>query len=169
MVLWFVATSLLAMRWFFGDAAIDHRLVVAGALAPDLIYLATAGSPIAHSLGLPVVGLVAVMVITIGRRRVRRRWLALPIGVFWHQVFDAAWAQPALFWWPLRGTAVETALPVAGRPLWMIAAMELVGLVGCWWLWRSTGLSDDATARAAFWRTGRLEPVVPRVLRRKGS
>ena len=75
MVLWFVGTSLVAMRWFFGDAAMDHRLVLAGALAPDAVHVLSGGAALAHSLVLPVCTLVAVMLITIGRRRARRRWL----------------------------------------------------------------------------------------------
>ena len=50
MLLWFVATSLVAMRWCFGDPAIDHRLIVAGALLPDVLHAVTGGAPIVHSL-----------------------------------------------------------------------------------------------------------------------
>ncbi|WP_419923142.1 hypothetical protein [Candidatus Poriferisodalis sp.] len=166
MVLWFIGTSLLAMRWFFGDSAIDHRLVVAGALAPDVVYLLSGGAPVVHSLLGPVCILVAVMAITIGRRHARRRWLALPIGVFWHQVFDGAWTQPALLWWPFAGSASETGLPLSARPLWAIAVLELVGLAGCWWIWRTSGLARDAAVRAEFWRTGRIDRVVNRGPRR---
>lgn len=153
---WFVATSLVAMRWTFGDPAIDHRLIVAGALLPDVLHAATGGTPFAHSLALPACGLVAVMLLTVRRRRARRRWLALPIGVFWHQVFDGAWIQPALFWWPLGGDTAGTTLPLATRGIWLIGAMELAGLVGCWWVWRSAGMAHDSTARTDFVRTGRL-------------
>ena len=162
MVLWFVGTSLVAMRWFFGDAAIDHRLVVAGALAPDLIHLLGGGAPVAHALMLPVCILAAVMLITIGRRGARRRWLAVPIGVFWHQVFDGAWMQPTLLWWPLGPIEARTVLPSLARPLWAIAVLELAGLAACWWLWRTSGLASDAVARAEFWRTGRIDPAANR-------
>ena len=156
MLLWFVATSLVAMRWTFGDPAIDHRLVVAGALLPDVMHVASGGAPLAHALTLPVCGLVAVMLLTVGRRRARRRWLALLIGVFWHQVFDGAWMQPALFWWPFGDTTADMSLPLAARGAWLIVAMELVGLAGCWWIWRATGMAHDGTARADFVRAGRL-------------
>ena len=156
MLLWFVATSLVAMRWSFGDPAIDHRLIVAGALLPDVMHVATGGVPLAHALALPVCGLVAVMLLTVGRRRTRRRWLALPIGVFWHQVFDGAWMQPALFWWPVGGTAADVSLPLAARGVWWIGTMELVGLAGCWWIWRASGMADDRAARIDFVRAGRL-------------
>ena len=73
MLLWFAATSLLAMRWSFGDPAIDHRLIVAGALLPDLLHVASGGAPLMHSLALPAVGLLVVMLCTVGRRRARRR------------------------------------------------------------------------------------------------
>ncbi len=166
MVLWFVGTSLVAMRWFFGDAAMDHRLVLAGALAPDAVHVLSGGAALAHSLVLPVCTLVAVMLITIGRRRARRRWLAVPIGLFWHQVFDGAWTQPALLWWPFGGSSADEVLPLSARPLWAIAVLELVGFAGCWWLWRTSGLSSDAAARAEFWRTGRIDPAANRRSRR---
>lgn len=169
MVLWFVSAPLLAMRWFFGDPAIDHRLIVAGALLPDVLHVATGGSPLLHSLALPVVGLVAVMLATVGRRRSRRRWLALPIGVFWHLVFDGAWVEPALFWWPVGGGDVGVALPLAQRPIWLIGIMELVGLIGCWWIWRSAGLAHNPAAQADFWKAGRLQPPTRPPRRSKGE
>ncbi|WP_419841522.1 hypothetical protein [Candidatus Poriferisodalis sp.] len=156
MLLWFVATSLAAMRWTFADTAIDHRLIVAGALLPDVLHAAARGAPLAHSLVFPVCGLGVVMLATIGRRRPRRRWLALPIGVFWHQLFDGAWMQPSLLWWPFAGSTAATTLPLASRGVWLICVMELAGLLGCWWIWRSSDLSRDPQARARFWRTGRL-------------
>ena len=156
MLLWFVATSLAAMRWTFGDPAIDHRLIVAGALAPDVLHAVSGGAPVMHSLALPVGGLIAVMLVTVGRRRARRRWLALPIGVFWHQLFDGAWLQSTLFWWPFGGDAADATFPLAARGIWLIATMELAGLAGCWWIWRASAMAHSPTARSDFWRTGRL-------------
>ena len=156
MLLWFVATSLVAMRWTFGDPAIDHRLIVAGALLPDVLHAVSGGAPLMHSLVLPVGGLIAVMLVTVGRRRARRRWLALPIGVFWHQLFDGAWVQSTLFWWPFGGDAADATFPLAARGIWLIALMELAGLAGCWWIWRASSLAHSPTARTDFWRTGRL-------------
>ena len=156
MLLWFVATSLAAMRWTFGDPAIDHRLIVAGALVPDVLHAVSGGAPVMHSLALPVGGLIAVMLVTVGRRRARRRWLALPIGVFWHQLFDGAWLQSTLFWWPFGGDAADATFPLAARGIWLIATMELAGLAGCWWIWRASAMAHSPTARSDFWRTGRL-------------
>ena len=169
MLLWFVATSLVSMRWCFGDPAIDHRLIVAGALLPDVLHAAGGGAPFAHSLALPVCGLIAVMLLTVGRRRARRRWLALPIGVFWHQVFDGAWIQPALFWWPIGGNAADATLPLATRGIWLNLVMELAGLLGCWWIWRATGMARNSQARADFWRTGRLAYGAGPQYRREGG
>ena len=169
MLLWFVATSLAAMRWCFGDPAIDHRLVVAGALLPDALYLVSGGAAFAHSLALPVCGLTAVMLVTIGRRRARRKWLALPIGVFWHQVFDGAWVQPALFWWPFGGEIANGALPLTARPLWVTGLMELAGLAACWWIWRASAMAHSPTARSDFWRAGRLSYATGPTYRRDGG
>ncbi len=156
MLLWFVATSLAAMRWTFGDPAIDHRLIVAGALAPDVLHAVSGGAPVMHSLALPAGGLIAVMLVTVGRRRARRRWLALPIGVFWHQLFDGAWVQSTLFWWPFGGDAADATFPLSARAIWLIAMMELAGLAGCWWIWRASTMAHSPRARTDFWRTGRL-------------
>ncbi|WP_419945659.1 hypothetical protein [Candidatus Poriferisodalis sp.] len=169
MLLWFVATSLLAMRWSFGDPAIDHRIIVAGALLPDVLYTASGGAPVTHSLMLPAAGLVAVMLVTMGRRRARRRWLALPIGVFWHQLFDGAWLQSDLFWWPVGGVSIATTLPLASRPVWLNVAMESAGIAGCWWVWRSAGFAQDPARRADFWRAGRLRYPAGSQQRRDGG
>ncbi len=169
MLFWFVGTSLSAMHATFRDPAIDHRVIVLGALLPDVVDLTTAwalslgGSGfratagVMHSLAAPVCLLVVVMATTVGRRRARRRWLALPIGVFWHLVFDGAWLTVAVFGWPLvdPGALHTHQLFVAARPLWLNAALEVAGLLLLVWLWRVYGLHAPE-ARRSFARTGRL-------------
>ena len=59
------------------------------------------------------------MVLTVGRRPARQCWLGLPIGTLLHLVFDGAWADTALFWWPLGGWAFDDApLPEVARGWW---------------------------------------------------
>ncbi len=156
--------------WFtFRDPAIDHRMVAFGALVPDAIDIPLSvvlsedsvwdGAGFAHALVVPVAVLVGVMLITLGRRHVRRRWLMLPIGMFWHLVFDGAWASPALFGWPFSGEALHTYaqnLPLAQRGLITNVAFEVVGVLLLAWLWRTWELKDQAK-RMLFWRTGRLD------------
>lgn len=169
MLLWFVGTSMGAMWMTFRDPAIDHRVIVLGALLPDAVdvtvawalsfggsgFDATAG--VMHALIAPVGLLGAVMLLTIGRRSARRRWLALPIGVFWHLVFDGAWTSAAVFGWPLVDPSGlhSHALFVASRPAWANVAMEIAGLALAVWLWRTWGLGRAGALRH-FVSTGRL-------------
>lgn len=169
MALWFVGTSLGAMWMTFRDPAIDHRIVVLGALLPDLLdtavawvaslggsgFDATAG--VMHSLLAPVAALVLIMLMTVGRRRARRRWLALPIGMFWHLVFDGAWTSTAVFFWPLvdPGGLHTHLLFVATRPLWLNVALEVAGVALIVWLWRAWALHRP-DARQTFVRAGRV-------------
>ena len=72
-----------------------------------------------------------------------------------HLVFDGAWADSDLFWWPLGGWGFDdAALPEVGRGWWDVA-LELVGAAILAWVWRASALSDPA-ARRRFWRHGRL-------------
>jgi len=55
--------------------------------------------------------LVAVMLLTIGKnaskRTVRKNFLALTIGLFMHLVFDGAFLNTNMFWWPVAGFSLE--------------------------------------------------------------
>lgn len=161
MVLWFAGMSLVLAWNVFRDPALDHRLVIVGALLPDLVDAATAGGTgVLHSLIGATALLVAVMVCTLGRRQLRRRLLALSIGVFFHLVLDGAWALSESFWWPLTGwpLGVES-LPAMDRPLWLTVAMEVAGLVALIWAYRRFGLADSKR-RQLFLRQGRLDRAV---------
>ncbi len=167
--------------WFtFRDPAIDHRMVALGALLPDALDLAIGAilgafystnsyAGLTHTLLTPVVVLIAVMVLTLGRRHVRRRWLMLPIGMFWHLIFDGAWASPALFGWPLSGEPLyDQSLPLVQRGLITNLVFEVVGVLLLAWLWRTWGFKDQ-TRRALFGRTGRLDSTLPALQRRQDS
>ncbi len=157
MFLWFAGTALVAMWATFRDPAIDHRLVVVGALLPDLVDGLTGGVWFLHTLLFPIAGLGAVMGLTVGRRLARRRLLALPIGAFWHLVFDFAWSDTAVFWWPVQGWSFEgAALPVADRGLWLNLVLEVVGVLALVWAFAQFGLGDRGR-RSAFLRTGRID------------
>ncbi len=156
MFLWFAGASLAAMWVTFRDPAIDHRLVVLGALLPDLVDGLTGGVWLLHTLLFPIAALGVVMATTIGRRRWRRRLLALPIGVFWHVIFDFVWVDRSTFWWPLDGVAFSGDLPVAERGLGLNLGLEVVGLVALVWVARQFGLADPER-RASFVRTGRVD------------
>jgi len=157
MLLWFAGTALIAMWFTFRDPAIDHRLIIVGALLPDAIDVFLGKTNLMHTLMAPIALLMGLMICTIGRRQFRRHALAVPIGMFWHSVFDGAWMNTEGFWWPFTGlTNGETNIPLAERELLLIVAMEIVGLVLLMWSWRLMGMSQPARRRL-FLRTGRID------------
>jgi hypothetical protein len=151
--LWFVGAALVVAWVVFRDPAIDHRVLVAGALLPDAVDLPFGGARVAHTLLASVALLAAVMAVTRGRRAARRRWLALPIGTFVHLVADGAWTRAETFWWPFLGGELAGPLPSLDHGLAVVLAMELAGAVAVAWFVTRTGLAAPA-ARATFWRTG---------------
>ena len=130
MLLWFAGMSVALVWSVFRDPRLDHRLVIVGALLPDVVDLVFGGARAMHSVVTSIVLLVVVMLATIGRRPLRRRLLALPIGTFAHLVLDGAWTRTKVFWWPFFGTSFEGAeLPSFDRPVVLVVLMEVVGLV----------------------------------------
>ena len=155
MILWFAGMSLLAVWVVFRDPAIDHRLVIAGALLPDAIDGVTGGPWVMHSVLGSVALLVGVMLATVGRRLVRRRLLALPIGTFVHLVLDGAWTDKGAFWWPFTGWDFGGgSLPSIERG-WFGLVLEAAGAAALVWVHRRFQLGEPAR-RSAFLRTGRL-------------
>jgi hypothetical protein len=156
MLLWFAGMSFLAVWLVFRDPAIDHRLVMVGAVLPDVIDAPTGGVWVMHSVVASVALLVVVMLATIGRRRLRRQLLALPIGTFLHLVFDAGWSNTHAFWWPFAGTDfADVALPSVERGIVVDIVLEVIGAVVLVWAYRRFRLAEPPR-RAAFLRTGRL-------------
>jgi len=159
-ILWFAGMAVVAVWVVFRDPAIDLRLVILGALAPDVVdgALALVGAvgpwPM-HTLVAGAGMLMAVMLATSGRRQLRRRLLALPIGALLHLALDGAWTDTEVFWWPAFGTDVGTqVLPSVERGA-VNVVLELVGALALVWAWRRFRLGE-AARRHAFFRTGRV-------------
>lgn len=156
MFVWFAALAIAGVYLVFRDPAIDYRLIALGALLPDPIdAMLRQGIGPAHSVVSAVVLLFAVMLATIGRRSLRRRLLAIPIGVFAHLVLDGAWSTTETFWWPLAGRVEAQSLPSISRGLVIVAGQELVGVGVGIWLYRKFRLSSKPL-RFQFMRTGRI-------------
>ena len=154
MILWFAGTSFLAVWLVFRDPAIDHRLVMVGALLPDLVDGVTGGPWVFHSVFASVALLAVVMGSTVGRRHLRRQLIALPIGTFLHLVFDGAWTDTDTFWWPFSGRFGHGSLPSVERGAFNVV-LELIGLGILVWAYRRFRL-DVPERRRTFLTTGRL-------------
>ncbi len=159
MLLWFWGTSFLTVWVVFHDPSIDYRVLLLGSILPDLVDAPFGGAGVAHSVTISVVVLIVVMLATVGQRPRRRRWLALPIGMFLHLVFDGAFTDARVFWWPVSGAPPgEQPLPSIDRGF-LSVVFELIGLVILAWGWRRFGLADPRR-RQLLWRTGHLDPAL---------
>ncbi|HEX9683904.1 MAG TPA: hypothetical protein VGA13_12540 [Acidimicrobiales bacterium] len=155
MLLWFVGLAPAIVWNVFGDPAIDIRLIVTGALAPDAVDLVVGGAH-SHTLAAPAALLAVTMVATTGRRQLRRRLLALPIGALLHLVLDGAWTDETVFWWPFLGGDLASAeIPTANRALPLLAAMEVAGAIAVVWFVRRFRLVERQR-RVMFIQTGRV-------------
>ena len=146
MLLWFIATSVLTIFFVFRDPRFDYRWLIGGALLPDVVDVWFGGARVLHSLTGAVVAMVFVMVVTAGRRPIRRRLLSVPIGVLLHLVFDGAFGSTEVFWWPFMGGFGDADLPVVQRGWWNLA-FEFAGAAMSVWAWRFFGLADPARRR----------------------
>ena len=159
MFLWFIGTAVIAVWYVFRDERFDYRLLVVGALLPELDAL-FGGMRWMHSLAFSVALLIVVMAASVGRRPRRKLLLGLAIGTFLHLVFDGAWATTDVFWWPFTGASIgDEPLPSVQRGWWNVP-LEAAGLAIVVWAWRRAGLSDAARRRAVLGNGRLFEPVV---------
>lgn len=133
MFFWFIGTAVASTWFIFRDPQFDYRYLIVGAVLPDVVELWFGKAGPLHSVVTSVVLLAVVMLATIGARPRRKRWLAGVIGVFMHLVFDGAFLNTKVFWWPLSGLDFSDAtLPSVSRGWWNLP-LELVGVL--LWMW----------------------------------
>jgi hypothetical protein len=155
MFFWFIGTAVLSVWFVFRDPAFDHRTLVIGVLLPDIIDGIWGGARAFHSVAASVATLVVVMLSTIGRRPIRKRLLAIPIGMFLHLIYDGAFNNTKVFWWPFSGLSFSgDRLPVVDRGM-LNVAFEIAGLLMCAFAWKKFHLGD-ATRRKNFMKSGTL-------------
>ena len=129
MLFWFVGGAATIVWFVFRDPRFDFRLLTAGVLVPDVVDVFLGGARVLHAVVAPVAVLAGVMVATAGRKPVRRRLLAFPIGMFLHLVLDGVFRDTRVFWWPFTGLSLPDArLPSLARGWWDVP-LEIVGLV----------------------------------------
>lgn len=157
MLLWFLGGAWVLVWAVLQDPAVDYRLVMLGALLPDAVDGVLGGTRVAHTLVASVALLAVVMLVTVGRRALRRRLLALPIGTLVHLVLDAVWTDAKVFWWPAKGWSLAHAggLPSFRHPLAVTVVEELCGAAALLWCWARFRLGVPER-RSVFVRTGRL-------------
>ncbi len=155
MVLWPAGVALGLVWLVFRDPAFDYRMVVIGALLPDLLDAPFGGARLAHTLLAAVAVLTVVMLATGGRRHLRRSLLAVPIGMFAHLVADGMRARTETFWWPFFGPSLEGRLPALDHGLAVLVLEELAGAAIVAWCWNRFRLTDPEVRRR-FLRTGHL-------------
>jgi hypothetical protein len=160
MFFWFIATSIWSIWFVFRDPKFDYRILAVAALIPDLLdgLLRAFGMThsVMHSVVTSIAVLFAIMIATAGRRPIRQKLLAVPIGLFMHLIYDGAFTATKTFWWPLTGTASDDkSLPSIERGL-VNMPLELFGIVACIVAWKYFALSD-AHRRHTFLKTGSLK------------
>lgn len=161
MFFWFIGTAIVTVGVVFRDPRFDYRLLIVGSVLP-IVDGITGGASALHSVTVSVGLLALLMVATAGRKPIRKVLLGLPIGMILHLVFDGAWSNTEVFWWPFFGWSFDDApLPVLDRGWWGVA-LELIGVAICVWLWRHNALGDRER-RATFLRDGRLDSVPERL------
>src|SRR3954453_2556826 len=155
MFLWFIGTAVISVWYVFRDPRFDYRLLAVGALVPDIIDLPGGQARWAHSLTVAVGTLAAVMLVTVGRRPIRRLRLAVPIGMLLHLVFDGVFASTEVFWWPFAGSWGDVQVPSLQRGRRHVV-LEALGALVLWWMRRRWRLADTER-RGRLVRHGLLE------------
>lgn len=170
-IFWHVGGAVFLARWVFRDPAMDMRVLVFGAVLPDLIdkpigsvlftgYYGT-GRIYAHTLLFAAVMLALVMAATRRGSAARKRWMALPIGVLFHLLLDMPIDAETL-WWPAlglefpsfaEGQLADLIVYLLKSPV--VVIQELLGLGYLIALYRKTELAEP-TNRKELVETGRL-------------
>lgn len=155
MFFWFLGTAIVSVWFVFRDPAFDYRLLCVGALLPDIVDPWFGGARALHSMTVSIAALIVVVAASAGRKKWRKAALGLPIGMMLHLVFDGAFSNTKLFWWPIGGLKFsDEQLPSVARG-WIDLPLEVIGFGALWWVWRTSNLQSNE-CRARFLRTGRL-------------
>jgi len=170
MLFWHVGATTAITRYTFRDERMDLRLLLLGAVLPDLIDTPAGLAAfsalesvrlIGHSL-LFAGAVMGFVMLTTRRGRPRKKWMPLAIGVLVHLFLDAMWADPETLWWPIFGWDFSTSgfsdvaayLPaVLSSPVMWVGEATGLGYVA---VMARRGGFNERQNRARFLGTGRL-------------
>jgi inner membrane protein len=170
MLFWHLGVTAAIVYATLGRRRIDYRVVLLGALLPDLIDIPLGrfvfrehGSQQLYGHTLLLLVVLSLVVMLFMRGETARRWFVLPMAALIHLGLDAMWNQPITFYWPLFGTAFPRGT-LGSWSAWLTQPSqiikELVGLGLLAYLWIGHDL-QDRTHRREFLRTGKLEGANP--------
>ena len=172
MIFWHLGLTVVIV-WFVmrGNPRIDYRVVMFGAILPDLIDKPLgriifrerfeSGRIFAHTL---LINLAFFCVLFFMRGRRKRSAVLVPISSLLHLAEDGIWSNPRLFWWPLFGTSFARN-PLDGGVVTLfleplrspgVLAQEAIGALLLLWLLVSHGMLSREGLKTVL-RTGRLE------------
>lgn len=170
MLFWHLGITAAIIFATIGRRRVDYRVVLLGAILPDLIDKPVGriffeeelqssrlvGHTLLFSFGLLLVVMLAM------RGAAARRWFILPIACLIHLGLDSMWNYPITLFWPVFGGFPPEPMEgywwaVLTRPLKypLEGLKEVAGLIALVYLYLGNGLSD-AVARKAFLKTGEL-------------
>lgn len=173
MLFWHLGVTAAIVYATLGRRRIDYRVVLLGALLPDLIDVPLgrflfrdrygAQHLWGHTLLLVVALSLGVMLFL--RGDAARRWFVLPMAALIHLGLDAMWSHPVAFYWPLFGPFPSEAIGSLMHSMQLLLRpatilKELVGLGLLAYLFVGHDLQDPGHRRE-FLRTGKLEGANP--------
>ena len=176
MFFWHAGATIAIARYVFRDDRMDLRMLVLGALLPDLIdtpiglvFYEQFASVRLVSHGLLLAAAVMVGVVLSTRRgRPRKLWMPVAIGLLLHIVLDAMWLDPETLWWPFFGWEFTAAGPISAGDYvasiagdWRTWATEVAGFAYLAYLFRAGKMSDQE-ARRRFLARGRIDVPIER-------
>ena len=132
MFFWHIGLSISFFRYVFKDFSADLRFLIIGVILPEIIYISLnlmnfseIYSQIGHTLLFAILSLIFVMILTKRDTQLRRNFLLIVIGVFFHLLFDFMWLRQQVLFFPLQFEEKDTFIFNAST----LFIQEVIGLV----------------------------------------
>ena len=129
MFFWHIGLSISFFRFVFKDFSADLRWLIVGVLIPEFLNIFNTfvkiNPEIGHTLLFAVAGLIFVMIFTKRNTKLRRNFLLIAIGVFFHLLFDFMWLRQEILFFPLQFENKDTYTFNAST----LFIQEVIGLV----------------------------------------